>query len=238
MLRTFVVTLGLAATCLQGTPILGTLNITGNASVTVGGAVFKCDLGTTCAPGHGAFFATGGSANTGDFQALAVSFGEILSLSTTTTPLNQDFFLPKFLTFNGNPDIEVELRFFYLGNGGTCPPTGSQTCTPTFPDLVSPSDPLGLAATNWQNTPIGSTASLSVLADFIRVSTGERTPYRGIFTAQFGQPAQNVIAALGAGGSVSTSYSATFVPTPEPAPWISAGLGLLFLGLVRRQRSA
>jgi len=211
-------------------PITGTLNFTGNAQLMPGEINFKCDLLGVCSGSNGDFFITGGAANSGEFAAISIldRFGQVQDLVGAPGPLA----IPNFATFTATNDVVLNLTTLFAGVGGPCPPTGSSVCTPT----TAP-------ALNVSVTPTGSVATFSVLANAVRVSTGETTPYKGLFTLQFTQPPSTVLASIASGSTLDTSYSASFSPqaspTPEPSSWlmIGSGIGLLLFG-VRKQRRA
>ena len=220
-------------------PIFGELDI-GGSSGTVAPLFlnFNCNSANTLAPcpapaNYGNFSTTGA---TNSFAPYNTQGGDIHNLSQATTPLNQTFNLPNFLIFSGTagnpvipPDIALDLHFIVLGVDpqATCTaaPTAGQTCTPAFAALVSAANPLGLSAFNLQNTQTGSTASFSVAGTARRISTGETSAFNGVFTAQFTVPYQTVLTQL-ASGTVTNSYSATFLATPIPEP----GTAALILG--------
>lgn len=230
------------------TPVTGTLNITGDATVGAVTLTFLCDIlsAMPCPANSGAFAVTGAAAQSGDFVALANTTGYIQSLNATTSPINSSFSLPNFLTFNATPDIVFDLSYIYAGTGGACPPSGAGACTPMIPALVSASNPSGLSPFNLANTAQGSSASFTVAGDVRRVSTNEMSPFNGTFTAQFTNTpgttdasVASILAQFAANGSITTSYSSTFVATagnPVPEP-VTAGLMLGGLGLIAVARA-
>lgn len=224
-----------------GTPVTGTLNITGDATVTAVALNFLCDIlspmsANSCPANYGNFIVTGPAAQSGSFVSVANTSGLIQSLNATTTPINQGFSLPNFITFTAAPDMALDLNYIYAGTGGACPPAGSATCTPMVPALVSPSNPTGLSPFNLANTANGSSASFSVAGQTRRVSTGETAAFNGTFTAQFtSTPGTNdadvahILAIFAAAGQITTSYSSTFVATTVPEP---ASTSLMIGGLL------
>jgi hypothetical protein len=221
------------------TPVTGTLNITGDTTIAATTLTFLCDItGVTCPANYGAMAVTGSAAQTGTFSSLANTFGNIESISQATTPINQPFLLSNFITFKSNPDIVLDLTFLFAGTGGPCPPSGSASCTPMIPALVSPSNPLGLSPFTLSNTQTGSTADFSVAGQTRRVSTGEVSPFNGVFTMQFtntpGTTDASVaalLAQLALNGSITTAYSATFKASAVPEPGTTSLIlgGLLVL---------
>src|SRR5207249_8268464 len=123
----------------------------------------------------------------------------------------------------------LDLTFLYPGVLGqaqcAAAPAPGQVCTPSIPALVTPANPLGLSPYNFTNTQTGSTLSFSVAGNARRISTGETSPFTGVFTEQFNVSFQAVEATLGAGGTVQNSYSATFQVIPEPPAWSLIALG-------------
>ncbi len=225
-------------------PITGQLNITGDATVTTTVLTFLCDIvaAQPCPANYGNMAVTGSAAQSGDFTSLANTYGYIHSLDETTTPINQSFTLSDFIMFAADPDIRLDLTFIAAGTGGACPPSGSAACTPQIPALVTAANPLGLSPFNLANTPTGSIASFSVAGEARRVSTGELSPFGGVFTAQFTNTpgttdadVASILAQLANQGSITTSYSATFKATMIPEPATEALLlgGLLVLAGIR-----
>lgn len=210
-----------AAMTISATPISGTLNFTGNAQVSATTINFRCDLLGVCDGSNGDFFITGGSANSGLFATISVlnRFGQVEDI--VSPALDVPISIPDFATFLANPDIVLDITKVFSGTGSSCPPVGSQTCTP-------PDSPLNIL-----QTPTGAAATFSVLANARRISTGEISSYKGLFTIQATQ-APSVFQS----GAVNASYSATFSPfNPVPEPGYSSLLGLLFLGLLKRKLS-
>lgn len=242
-------------------PISGNLAIAGDAQVGATFLNFLCDIvaGQPCPSGYGDFLTSGPAALSGSFVPYAGDTGFIHSLNQTLQPLNENFNLSNFLEFNPmgtvpSPDIAFDLQFIFLGTSGqaqcAAPPnpsqTPAQTCTPIVPALMSMSNPLGLSPFNLANTPTGSTASFVVSGTARRISTGETSKFTGTFSATFtSDPGttdasyQALLAQFMSGGTITSSYSATFRATvtplavPEPA---TAGLvfgGLMLAGLAR-----
>ena len=234
-------------------PVDGTFAIGGsNATLSSTTVSFGCNAGLGLAPcpapsNYGNFSTTVG---TGSLAPYTFQGGYIHNLSQATTPLNQSFLLPNFVIFSstaGNPvlppDIALDLTNIFLGTDGqagcTSAPATGQLCTPAFPGLVSAANPLGLSELNFQNISmggglIGSTASFSVAGDARRISTGELSPFSGVFTLQFTVPFQTVLATMATSGSITNSFSATFsavAPVPEPSSsWLLIA-GLVFVAV-------
>jgi len=185
-------------------------------------------------------FGSNGSAN-GSFTVGSPQFGSLLVGSTGTvkdlsfngsTPLNSPLLLTSFLSFQADPNLRFDLTFIHLGVSGSAgcsanPPALGQVCTPTFPALVTPANPQGLSPYGFFNTLTGSSLSFSV--DGVMVNGAVTTPFHGIFSTQFTAPFQTVLGTWANGGSVGTTFSATFEPeatTPEPATMVLLGTGL------------
>ena len=173
--------------------------------------------------------------------------GHSLNVSFAGQPPNTSFLYPNFLTFPSDPDIALNLTFLSLGVDPlaqcVAPPATGQLCTPAFASLVTPSNPLGLSPLNLENLPGGgSVASFAVAGQMLRISTGEISPYTGVYTTQFGVPYQFLLASMANGGSVTGTYSATFVtpvrdvPVPEPATLVLTAPAVFALYRRRRRR--
>ena len=230
----------LAAGLCLATPITGTLNFTGDATVTPTAFNFDCDVTLSCPPNYGDIQVTGPAGQTGTFTAVANkgAFGE--DISVLTAPVNTPVNVADFLIFPTLPNVVFDLTELLAGVGGPCPPSGAAVCTPTNPALINPHNPGGKAPTNFADTQTGSTAYFSIFANARNVTTGEITKYKGIFSAQFGTNTAGVLADLAKFGHVTTSFSATLTPivVPEPGTWGMIGTGLLLVAgsVIRRRR--
>jgi hypothetical protein len=242
-----VVCLALMMPVAPAAPIDGTLNIVGNAQVAATTLTFLCDIAgaAPCPVDYGAFLVTGEAAQSGVFEPLAGSTGYIRNLNAISQPVNEGFLLNNFITFQLDPDIALDLTFIYAGVGGPCPPAGFEICTPTIPALVSAANPTGLSPFNLANTPTGSTASFSVSGETRQISTGETLPFNGTFSAQFTNTpgmtdasVASILSQFATAGTITTSYSATFVTAiPEPGTTSMLLGGLLILaGTAFRRR--
>jgi hypothetical protein len=98
-----------------------------------------------------------------------------------------------------------------------------------------------MAPYNLNNTANGgSTASFVVLGTEFDRSTNTSIAITGLFTAQFATPYQTLLNTVNSGGTISTSYSATFsTVAPEPGTGMSLALGAFsiagLIGLSRRR---
>lgn len=237
----------------SATPVTGTLSITGDATVSATTLTFLCDLLApfSCPANTGQFQVTGSTAQSGTFSSLALTYGNIHSISQGATPLNQTFLLPDFITFAANPNIALNLTFISLGTAGACPPSGGTvSCTPAgIPGLVSAANPTGKSAFNLTDTASGSSASFSVSGTAVNKATGETSMFNGTFSAEFtntpgttNASVASILTELAANGSITSPYSGKFVATatavPEPATtFLVIGGGLLFAAGAFRRKS-
>ncbi len=157
---------------------------------------------------------------------------DLMPLTEATTPINETFPpLTDWLlttTSIANPaagDIALDLTFLPAGidpqSDCTAAPAPGQTCTPAFPALVSPGNPLGLSNFNLQNT--GSLAHPSFTASFNAIGTARDLDggpnavdnFTGSFTQTIsGTFYQPVLAAIAAGKTMDFTYAGSFNFTP------------------------
>jgi hypothetical protein len=216
-----------AASEARAVPLAGTLNITG--AVAFGSSTIDF---LPAGGGTGAF-AIDPFTQQGSFVPLGGTTGAIGDLDALLHPTGVPFNFPLWLTFAADPAISFTLQFLNVGVYGAvdcgAAPAAGQTCTP------SPGSPFNMANV----TASSSTVSFALAGQAVG-SLGELTPFTGVFTSQFaGQSLQDVIATLVAGGSVQSSFSASFVlgEVPEPELLSSLALGGL-IAAAARQRSA
>jgi hypothetical protein len=206
--------------------IEGVLNTTGTAQISLSSIVFVGNEMTLNTPG---------SSQVGGFTALA---GTGATIDNITNPPDATGVLatpvPLFVTFAAAPGISFTLTELLPGIDGASdctlfPPAAGQQCTPDVPS-ESPF--------NLQNTSAtSSSASFSIAGYEIDSSTNDTVRIRGTFTTPFASiPYQTLLAAVLAGQTVTTSFSAQFVTesTPEPATLgLMIGAALLMVGACR-----
>ena len=168
----------------------------------------------------------------GAFAALAGTSAIAKDLNSALQPTGVPFLLEDFLVFAAAPTLSLDLTYIEPGQFSStlcgAAPAAGQTCTP-----------FAGSPFNFVNLPSGS--SISSILSFVvsgpatdGVSDG---PFTAVYTAQFvGLSYQSVLATLSGGGSLTSSYSASFEVVPEPGTLalLSAGLGLLALRRRRR----
>jgi hypothetical protein len=183
---------------------------------------------------------------TGSFVGLGGTLVDIHDLDRATEPVNTPFSSQDFIDFLSAPDFpSLLVQFIPAGDGGssdcTMAPVAGQTCTPDVP---------GGSPFTFVNTQVtlanGSNAIYSSATfDFSGVTSDGLGTWSGIFTSQFTEPFQTVLADLGTPGfSVSNTYSGTNVvitltqiPEPGALTLMAVGLVLLAAGRVRLRRS-
>lgn len=212
--------------------ILGTLNTTGTAQISLG----RIGLGGAMTINLPA------SSQQGGFVALAgtmATIGDIVNPPDAVGPLN----VPNYIVFQAAPNISFTLTDLFAGIDGSAgcgvtPAAAGQVCTPNIPNQ---------SPFNLQNTSAtSSTASFEIMATEVDSITHQTTLVTGIFTTQFAsQNFQQILSTILRGGTVETTYSAQFITatprtsTPEPGTIVelAAGLFLMGIGLVRSGRS-
>ena len=188
--------------------------------------------------GRGDFAA---STATGSFAQYGGTFGLINSINNAAQPLNTSFSLPNFITFDLNNNVSLELTFIPLGSdpiSTNC--AGLAHCTPQNSLLITPNNPQGVSAFNFDQNVSGTTASF--LVSGIAHSGTDTGVLGGVFTITFpGLTPQQALALALAG--IQLTYSATLQVTgssssvPEPAPMLLTGVGLFALLVGRRKWS-
>jgi MYXO-CTERM domain-containing protein len=247
----FVALLAACVATLSASPILtGTFNISGNITVDNPG-VGGCPVTSQCItwtdpPATAANKADiAGSGLTGVFAGIAGFSGtDAANISNLTSPPETvgggGFGFQPFMSFNnGGVTTTLLINFIAAGiySSANCfnpTPAIGQNCTSAN------------SLFNFVNNPgIGGGLPPQATATWVLsgMTNDGKSLWSGNFTAQFGVPFQSVFAQLGATGSVTNSYSATFtlIPTsgtPEPPPSVlmGLGLGLVVLAAGIRQR--
>jgi hypothetical protein len=208
--------------------ITGVLNITGTANLSTGSIAF----------GTGNVFSINSpaSAQQGGFMALAGTTGTIADIANppdATGPLD----ILDFMTFSAAPNLTITLTFLDPGIDAAAgcsasPAAAGQLCTPTGSPL------------DFQNTS-ASTATATFIISGLEVdsTTSATVPIDGVFTMPLNESFQQLLATMGSGGTVTTSFSASLETesspppsVPEPTTWtfISIGAaGMFLLRLIR-----
>ena len=220
---------------LPASPITGTFNIAG--SITVTPTTITWNLADSPFTPNKAVI---GSPATGSFAGLPGSTVTISNLDLTLQPVNTPFPLTPFITFDSPAASSfptLDINFIYpgtnLSSGCTAtPPAVGQMCTP----IAGP----GPGPFNFQNTLPNPPAGPFSTASFIfggTTSDGLEN-WSGVFTSQFTVPYQAVLAQLASTGSVTNTFSATFIltPTPESGTMALLGIGLITLSAKLRRR--
>jgi hypothetical protein len=186
-------------------PISGILNATGSLVESNGVITF-----TNSGPIGGGIFAVDPS-STGFWASLAGTSATVQPLSAAIEPPGFPVNIPNWITFNGVPTISVTLNLVLPGihSAAACgaAPAAGQNCTP-------PGTPFNL--TNL--TASSSVESFGLQGTVVDTSSpGETSSFSGLFTVQFPSLSyQSLLASLGGGASVPTTYSAAFTATPNP----------------------
>jgi hypothetical protein len=219
------------------------LHISGDLVIGAISFTWQCnqpgDTACSSAPANSGDFAV--SASTGSFAEYNETFGLITDINNVTQPLNTQFSLPDFMTFDLNNDLTIELTFIPLGNdpaSTTC--AGLAHCTPQNNLLITPNNPQGLSAFNLDSNLSGTAMTFGVVG-IVHEAGGETANLSGIYTAEFvGLNPQQTLALVeaGSGSTYSANLSLTLGQTgaPEPTSIFLSGIGLVGLGLVSRVR--
>jgi len=236
-LTLFLLSIGLAS----ATPILGTLNFTGGATV----SLLALDFAPTGGGTGSVRSIPGAVGNTGSFSGLTdTSVGTILDRTEGSQPAGVPLLPPNginnYLVFSVDlPSAIFRLDFVEPGTftSAACSTNPAlaapqQTCTP--PPVGTVVSPYNL--TNFLDATggISSSAAFSVRGTVLNSLTGEVSNFNGRFTATFDRPFQSLLADVLGGGTVTTPFSARFnvtaIPEPSTLVLVFAGVGLLAFG--------
>ncbi len=224
--------LGLPA-ALSAAAISGQFNLDGSITVTGNTITWQDNAGVANRATIAAAGATGSFAGLGNTQ---------VAIQNLTNPPDvvggSGFAATPFISFLANPSLpSLNINFIFPGpySSAACgaAPAPGQTCTPPNPG----GSPFGLSNLGSGGVVTGSTAGFA----FSGLTSDGLSTWKANFTSQFNDPYQTVLAGLAANGSVTNTYSGTFVVTvsptvPEPATYMFAlgALGL-FIGLRKRK---
>lgn len=215
--------------------IIGVLNTTGTATISLGSIAFLGGITTINAPG---------SAQQGGFVALAGTTAAIQDITNPpdavgTPGIDAPLNVVNFMTFTTAPNISFTLTYLLSGINGSAGcalpiAAAGQLCTPDVPNQ---------SPYNLQNTSsTSSTASFRILGTEVDSLTGNTANVVGTFTTPFSDKTfQDILATIAGGGSITTSFSAQFavtaVQTPEPGALQELMAGLFLIGLGLRHRA-
>jgi len=220
------------ASLAEAGPVVGTLDFGGSVTVTA----TVIDWLPTGGGSGNITVDLAGPSSTGYFAGLGGT-GVMLDLNSATNPAGVAWPpISNFLVLSADPTLSFELQYISQGiwssaDCATLPAVAGQNCTPAFPPPKSPFNLTNLTASSSQ---VSMTLGGIIYQSGIPVSS-----FTGVYTAQFvGMSYQQVLAALETGGSVSTTFSASFdaEPIPEPATAFLMFGALAALSLVRRFR--
>jgi len=204
----------------------GTFNIDGTLTLSGTAAQIRFQGDQSPFPANKAEI--GGTGATGSFAALGGTTVTIQNVSNPPAVTGGGGFpAQSFLSFDAMPGLgTLQLNFIFAGidSAAACgaAPAVGQVCSPAGTPY------------NFQNTP-GGGSSLGFV--FQGISDPAGSTWTGSFTSQFNVPYQTLLQALATGGTVSSTYSASFnvvVPEPTSLALLLGGLGIL-VGVSRRR---
>jgi hypothetical protein len=210
-----------AASPLSATAITGTANVAGNVVVTASTATFNA-----------AFVVPPGALETGAFTGLTGGTYNSTVL-TGVGPVN----VAPFMTFSGGLVTPV------IFNLTTVMPGFGNVAGCTSGAIGAECTPVGSPFTLIQSSANTVAVDLTLVGiAFTGTSGSGSSSTVGAYTTQVTAPGTiaGILAQLGGGGSINSTYSATFTATavPEPAAILMLGVGLLGIGMISRRFGA
>ena len=199
---------------------LGTFNIDGTLTLSGTGLAPQITFQSSSAPFTANKSTIGATGLTGSFAGLGGTAVTIMPVTNPPAVTGGAGFAPQsFLSFDAAPALgTLPLNFIFAGinsaaSCGAAPAVG-QVCSPANTPF------------NFQNTPGGGSSLVFV---FSGISNPAGSTWTGTFSSQFRVPYQNVLATLANGGTVTSTYSASFNVIPEPTSLalVLGGLGIL-----------
>jgi hypothetical protein len=220
---------------LSAAPISGSFDLAGNVVVSSSGGIVTVAFNqlVTSTPNK----ANVGNTVSGDFLGLQGTTVSIANLNSGTEPAGPPFAAVPFISFDaapvGFPTLLINQVFPGVFSNAQCgaAPAPGQTCT------VDPTSPFNLTNTPGSGGTINSTAIFNVAG----VTSDGQSSWTGLFSANFNVPYQSVLQTFSQNGSVSNTYSGTFIVTTTPIPEAGTlsllGLGLVAMSMKLRRRS-
>jgi hypothetical protein len=198
----------------------GTFNIDGTITLSAAAPQIRFTGDMSPFPPNKSTIGAGGLS--GSFVGLGGTTVTIMPISNPPAVTDGAGFAPQsFLSFDAAPALgTLPLNFIFAGinSAAACglPPAVGQTCS------------LAGSPFNFQNTP-GGGSTLGFVLSGISAPTGSN--WIGNFSSQFTVPYQSLLATLQGGGTLSSTYSATFnvtaIPEPGSLALVLGGLGIL-----------
>ncbi|HXK22657.1 MAG TPA: PEP-CTERM sorting domain-containing protein [Myxococcota bacterium] len=204
----------------------GTFNIDG--TLTISGTAPQIRFEADQPPFTANKAQVGATGATGSFAGIAGTTVSIQNVSNPPAVTGGAGFPPQsFLSFDAMPGLgTLQLNFVFAGVNPSAPcalaPAVGQAC-------ALPGSPF-----DFQNTPGGGSRLGFVVSG---ISNPAGSTWVGSFSSQFMVPYQIVFATLEGGGTVTSTYSASFnvvVPEPTSLALVLGGLGIL-VGVSRRR---
>ncbi len=218
------------------TPVTGTLQVSG--TFTIGPTFLSfCANPGPCAVAPGNWNVPGNG--TGDLASPYAddpNGGLITNLNDVDEPVGTVLAGTgvKFLTFaSSGALITPDINFFVTEVFGGVGTLAACASVPAPGELCTPS---GSAVTLVNGAGGDSSATITMEGLAQRISTGELSELKMVFTSQFNTPFQTVLSTLASNGSVTNTFSASFTAIPEPVTSALVGSGLLALGILRRRK--